>query len=66
MTAEDFAKLGREHALVAIDQITDNPSARADYYDNLGDTLAENYPDATRNQIAICFDAYDATWEARP
>jgi hypothetical protein len=65
-----FEKLGRDHALEAIDQIgargyRDAQDVRDSYEENLGYTLAEAFPSATTNQIAIAYDAFRATWASK-
>lgn len=67
---ETFEKLGRDHALEAIDQIgsrsyRDARDVRDSYEENLGYTLAEVFPNATTNQIEIAYDAYRAVWSAK-
>ena len=61
----DYAKIGRQMAEEAIDQIDAYEDARGSYMDNLGDTLAEQYKRATNAQIEIAYMAYDAVWDAR-
>lgn len=66
---EKFAHMGREQALEAIDQVgsyLDLQDARDNYADNLGDTLAEQEPNATRDEIAIAFNAFNLIFEDVP
>ena len=61
---EVFRKLGRDHAEFAIDQQADYEDARASFFENLGDTLAEQHKGATNSQIEAAYRAYDAVWDA--
>lgn len=62
--AETFQRIGRLHALEALDQRAAYADAFGEYEDNLRDTLAEIHGDARPVEIEIALEAFRATFEA--
>ena len=66
--AEDAARaemveMGRSHARHAIECLSDNPTARYDYEENLYDTFHENHKGAKLSLLDAAIDAYNAVWD---
>jgi hypothetical protein len=64
-TRAEFIKLGKQHALFAIDQINDYEDSRASHQENLYDTFAENHKGTKQSHLDAAIDAYNATWNER-